>query len=270
MKLSAVTVSWNSADLAERLADSAEKYPPSCEWELIIVDNGSSDFDPRRFERPRVRTLCLKDNAKYAKGNNLGAAMARGEYLLLVNPDIEFTPGSADILVDFLDAHSEYGAACPRLILPDGTTDRSVRGFPYLLPLVLSFFRIPSSYMLPFMDYGRECDVLQPMTSSLLIRKEIFDALGGFDEAFPIFFNDVDLLYRAHERNIRIRYLPASRMKHVHGGSTKRADPALMLRESRLSLIRFYKKHWTKRYGKPLIALFEAAIKLVIPKEKQQ
>ncbi|MBR4748834.1 MAG: glycosyltransferase family 2 protein [Abditibacteriota bacterium] len=267
LKLSAVIVNWYSSDLTERLIASVDQYPPSCDWEVIIVDNGSPDFDPGRFDRPQVTCIPCGENHKYARGNNIGAQRARGEYLLLLNPDIEFTEGSADALVDFLDAHGEYGAACPRLILPDGSTDRSVRGFPYMLPLVLSYLRIPSSYLMPYMDYDRESDVLQPMTSSLLIRKSVFDSLGGFDEQFPIFFNDVDLLYRAHLQGVGIRYLPSSRMKHVHGGSTRRADPALMKRESCLSLIRFYNKHFAKRYGPILTALFTAAIGLVIPKE---
>ena len=110
----------------------------------------------------------------------------------------------------------------------------------------------------------------QPMTSSLLIRREVLERLGGFDERFPIFFNDVDLLYRASLEGVKIRYLPSSRMKHIHGGSTKRADPALMKRESCRSLAAFYQKHFTKRYGKTGVALFSAAVGLITPKENKK
>ena len=102
------------------------------------------------------------------------------------------------------------------------------------------------------------------MTSALMVRKFILDEIGAFDEDFPIFFNDVDLLYRAHKSNHKVRYLPESEMDHIHGASTGRADRKVMQYNSYTSLLLFFKKHFNTKHSLIQYKAIEMLIKTII------
>lgn len=279
MKLSVIIVNWNTTDLCVELLSSIEKFAPKCEYEVILVDNASRDFENYDFSKyDFLKIIRNKKNLKYAKGNNIGIRESCGEYVMLFNPDIKVTENSMDMLINFLDAQSDYMGACPKLVLLNGEIDRSIRGFPYFLPLISDFTGItrffPKSkvlnyYKQNFFNYKKEGDALQPMTSAMLIRRKHLEEIGTFDEDFPIFFNDVDLLYRAFLKGLKIRYLPNSLMFHIHGASTAKAGKAKMKAESLNSLMKFYKKHFEIKYSKLGVYLICKLILQKIPKEME-
>ena len=278
MKLSIIIVNWNTTNLCKDLLFSIEEHKPECQYEIILIDNASDDFEKHNLQNfSFLKIIREKENLKYAKANNIGIEKSLGKYILFFNPDIKVTKSSIDILVDFLDSNSDYSGTCPKLILPNGEIDKSIRGFPYFLPLISDFTglsrvfpksKILNYYKQSYFNYELSADVLQPMTSALLIRKKLIEEIGGFDEKFPIFFNDVDLLYRANKRGFKIRYLPDSLMHHIHGASTAKASKSEMKSESLNSLVKFYKKHFEIRYSKLGIKLISALIQQKIPKEK--
>ena len=269
MKLSIICVNWNSTDCVQNLLESIKSYPPSCDYEFILVDNNSEDFDKYTFSDDLI-LIKNKENLKYAKGNNQGIEIAKGEFILFLNPDIKIRQNSIDILIQFLENNKDYFGACPKLILPTGQTDLSIRGFPYPKDLMFDILKLNKfnknfdKYRLTKFDYSKACDVPQPMTSSLLVRKSILDEIGLFDEDFPIFFNDVDLLYRAHKNNYKVRYIPESEMDHIHGASTGRANRKVMQYNSYTSLLLFFKKHFKQKISLIQYKTIELIINLII------
>lgn len=254
MKLSIICVNWNSTDICVNLLDSLKINKPSCDYEFILVDNNSDDFHNYNLNYENLVIIENKENNKYAKGNNQGLEIAKGEYILFLNPDIKIKENSIDILIDFLDKNKDIFAVCPKLILPNGETDKSIRGFPYPFDIFCDILKLNKlggvfdKYRQNNFDYNKESFALQPMTSALLVRKNILDKIGYFDEDFPIFFNDVDLLFRANKEGYLVKYIPQSEMDHIHGGSTKRANRKVMQYNSYTSLLHFYEKHFKNTF----------------------
>ncbi len=258
MKLSIVVVNWNSTDLMRGLMTSIRETVDLPDFETIVVDNASVDFDEAAFraEYPEAMVLAQKSNLGYAKGNNIGIKAAKGEYILLLNPDIVLKEGAVEKTLAYMEENPNVAAAAAKLIRPDGTTDMSLRSFPYPLGVFFEYTglakvfqrsRFFASYRMRYFDYDREIEVDQPMASYLMLRRSVLDEVGLFDEDFPIFFNDVDLMWRIKKAGCSVRFLPAAEAVHLGGGSTKRAPRKEMARESHLSLLRFYEKHFTRR-----------------------
>ena len=263
MRLSIVIVNWNTTDLLKALIKSIRRNTPEFEYEVIVIDNASDDFNEVTFreEFPEVKLIANKQNAGYAKGNNQAFEIAYGEYILLLNPDTEVTNGAIKVLVDFMDAHKDAAAAGAKLVRPDGTIDSSLRSFPYPgaiaweyigLSKVFPKSRIFGSYRMTYFNYNKVTEVDQPMGSCLILSKKAIEDVGWFDENFPIFFNEVDWLYRAKEKGYKIYFTPDAVVIHHGAASTKQVNKRIMKRESHESLIRFYKKHYKGKIAAPV------------------
>lgn len=249
MKLSVIIVTWNSAPDIEGCIDSIHF---GHEFEIIVVDNASVDETRALLGRyHHLRLISNTTNTGYAHANNQGIRAATGEYVLLLNPDTRIEFGALDILSGFLDAHPEVAAVAPRLVSPDGSTQQSIRSLPAagsVLADVLGLSRLfPYSpvfgrWRLRYFDYDRPALVEQPMASCLLFRRQILESLNGFDERFPIFYNDVDLSRRMADSGLRTMYLPDARVIHKRGASTSRVR-VRMIWESHRSLFRYLAKH---------------------------
>jgi GT2 family glycosyltransferase len=271
--LSVVIVNWRTRELlavclqslqealAERLATGAA--------EVIVVDNASGDASAEMV-RERFPEFCLianRENRGYAAGNNQGIGAARGRSVLLLNPDTEVPRGAIERLEACLAEHARAGAAAPLLVYPDGRPQASLRGFPTplaLLGAVTGLARLAPAGS-PLAGYqprdlpSAPAVVEQPMASCLLLRGEALREVGGFDEAFPIFFNDVDLCWRLRQAGWETRFIPDARVVH-HGGASTRQVRLAMLWESHRSLHRYYQKHYRGRLIWPLYGLIIAAI----------
>lgn len=258
MRLSVAIVNWNTTNLLAACVRSILMYPPKDDFEVIVVDNNSKDFDERQFrtEFPNVQLICNAENAGYARGNNQAASAARGDYVLLLNPDTEVTPSALDTLVEFMDSHPSAGAAGAKLLRPDGAIDRSVRSFPYPGPIAWEFLglsrlfpnsRVFGAYRMTWFGYDTERQVDQPMGSALIIKAKTLQEIGTLDESFPIFFNEVDWLYRAKQAGWETYFVPNAVVIHHGGAGTRQVRRKEMVRESHRSLLRFYKKHFKGR-----------------------
>jgi len=267
MKLSIVVVTWNSAADIEACVDSINF---GSEFEVIVVDNASSDATRDKLSRyHHLKLVVNTSNRGYARANNQGIKLATGEYVLLLNPDTRVELGALDALCRYLDEHPAAGAVAPRLISPDGATQYSIRSFPTATSLfweLIGLSRLfPKNHVfgrwkMKYFDYGRTAEVEQPMASCLMVRRSVLESLGGMDERFPIFFNDVDLSKRMAETGWKTTYLADARVVHRHGGSTKQVRTK-MIRESHRSAFRYLRKHdrsglfWLKAVV--LLPLFE-------------
>lgn len=267
--LSVLIVNWNTRELLRACLASLEKYPSAEPTEIIVVDNASSDGSAEMVRQafPGVRLVASPTNTGYAKGNNLAFAEAKGEYLLTLNPDTEVLPDTLDVALATLRSHPKAGAVSVKLVGTDGRTQSSVRGFPTVTGIVGDVLKIRNgrfdSYRLSHFDYEKEGPAPQPMGTFLLFRREALAAVGDvkapFDEGFPIFFNEVDLLERLDKAGWPAYYTPATHLLHHGGESTKQVRKA-MIWESHRSLVRYFKKHRGTGFGALALPLVAAAV----------
>ena len=267
--LSVLIVNWNTRDLLRACLLSLREHPPTTEpMETIVVDNASDDGSAEmvRAEFPEAILVASPVNTGYARGNNLAFAAARGDKFLTLNPDTEVRPGKLDGAVDALVRHPKAGAVAVRLVGTDGRTQSSVRGFPTLLGIVGDVFKIRAGsfddYRLARFDYDAEGPVPQPMGTFLLFRREALENPSApFDEEFPIFFNEVDLLERMAKRGWPAVYTPTASLLH-HGGESTKIVRKAMIWESHRSLIRYFRKHRGTGLGALALPFVAAAVTL--------
>jgi GT2 family glycosyltransferase len=273
--LSIVIVNWRTRELLraclQSLRDALGERIAAGVAEVIVVDNASGDGSAGvvREEFPEMRLIANEENRGYAAANNQGIAAASGRNAMLLNPDTEVPREAVERLEAFMEAHPGCGAAAPMLVHPDGRPQLSLRGFPTplaLLGAVTGLARVApagsslASYIPRELPTKPE-QVFQPMTSCLLLRGKALREVGPFDEAFPIFFNDVDLCQRLCQWGWMIWFVPEAKVIH-HGGASTRQVKLEMLWESHRSLHHFYRKHYRDRLAPPLYGLAVAAIYL--------
>jgi hypothetical protein len=268
-----VIVNWNTHEELLRCISHLLRSEVPGGVEVVVVDNasqdGSADAVAAEFGES-VRLLRNSENRYYAAANNQGFAEARGDCVLIVNPDVYVAPDTAATLARLLDAHPEAAACAPQLVLPDGSVQRSCRRFPRpwwlacealglrrVLPRTRSF----GGYLYGEWGHDSERTVDQPMTSCLMVRKADLDRCGGFDESFPMFFNDVDLCYRLAQAGRLVLFTPSCPCRHDHGASTRQVRAA-MVRESTRGLLRFYEKHYASVMPRWAYAVCRGLIRL--------
>ncbi|HMI99798.1 MAG TPA: glycosyltransferase family 2 protein [Gaiellaceae bacterium] len=224
-ELSAIVVTYNAAPWIERSLESLRGTGA----EVIVVDNGSTDGTPElvRERFPEARII-EQANRGFGAGNNTGMRAASGRYFLLLNPDAWLTEGALEHLVSFADEHPEAGVIGPRLLNPDGSLQRSVRGYPTPWRLATEYFFLrklaPRTEALNALfgagfDHKtvREADYL--FGACLLVRRDAVDSIGGFDEDFFLMSEEVDWLYRFRQAGWKVLFYPGAEAYHVVGAS---------------------------------------------------
>jgi N-acetylglucosaminyl-diphospho-decaprenol L-rhamnosyltransferase len=270
--LSISIVNWNTCDLLRRCLESINSHLPTEPCEIIVVDNASSDgsADMVQAQFPSVILLRQNSNVGYAAANNIAIQRAKGEWILLLNPDTAFEDESLEISLGRLKALPSVGALAIKLVGEDGRTQRSIRAFPRPLPILFEIAGLSklfprssvfAAYRAPTFNYESEGPAEQPMGTYLLFRKEAIDAVGPMDERFPIFFNDVDLLWRLNRIGWQIWYTPQAHVRHLGGGSTKQVRRA-MIWESHISLERYYWKWYSRWWNWPLLLVFSLLLRV--------
>lgn len=248
--LSVVIVNWNTRDALRACLASLQRSEPQLA-RVIVVDNASKDGSAEmvRAEFPEVKLIESGKNLGYAAGNNLGFLHATEEFILTLNPDTEVGPESLRTAVEILQSAPAYGSLSCRFIGPDGNVQASVRAFPTyqaILDEIKPWRKRHRTYRLPNFDYQTEQPCPQPMGTFILFRREALVRVGDpnqpFDERFPIFFNEVDLLYRLQNAGFPSLFTPQVEIKH-HGGLSTRQVRREMIWESHNSLYRFFEKH---------------------------
>jgi GT2 family glycosyltransferase len=270
MRLSIVIVSWNVCKDLIQCLDSIRKYRPFGKYEVIVVDNASTDetVDIVRIRFPEVMMIVNSDNKGFAAANNQGIEKSQSEYILLLNPDTILHPGSLDLLIDFMDSNKEVRACGPKLLNADGTIQRSVRHFPTFRGALyrhtafrfLGIFRKDyKKWLMKDFDHETRKEVDQLMGAALLIRKAVIDRIGGMDERFFMYYEEVDLCYRIQQAGWRIVFVPEALITHL--GSRSSGQIPVRKRIMMLtSLLKFFRKH----RGKSITAVFNCLFKPAI------
>jgi N-acetylglucosaminyl-diphospho-decaprenol L-rhamnosyltransferase len=251
--VSVVIVSYNVRVHLERCLDTFA----GTSHEVIVVDSASTDGSPQivRTRFPEVRLIALDRNDGYGAAANAGMEAAAGDYLLVMNADAWPIADAVDRLASFAHANPRVGVVGPRLLNPDGTLQRSVRGFPTLWRLATEYFflrRFAPRTRLLNSFYGAGFDHVSPrdaeflMGAALLLRVRAVDEVGGFDPSFFMFNEEVDLCYRMRSAGWRVTFVPDAEFVHVGGASTS-LDWNPMYREQLRSHLIFFAKHYGQR-----------------------
>lgn len=254
--LSIIIVSWNVRDLLRRCVQSinsqtADGRPPTAE--TIVVDNASCDgtVEMLRAEFPNVRVIANSENAGFTRANNQALAIAQGRYLFLLNPDTELRAGTLQTLYDYAETNPRVGIIGPQLFYGDGSMQSSRRRFPTLATAFLEatllqqwFPRhrvLTRFYMLDTRD-----DATQPVDwingAAMFVRRAVYEQIGGLDEQFFMYSEELDWCYRAKQAGWEIYYLPTAQVTHYEGKSSEQAVAARDIHFN-TSKIRFFRKY---------------------------
>ncbi|MGH9095382.1 MAG: glycosyltransferase family 2 protein [Acidimicrobiales bacterium] len=245
LPVQAVVVNYNAAPL---LGGCVASLRAAGVGDVVVVDNASTDGSRRLLAEadPGARWIDTGANLGYGRAANRGARQSGRPYVLICNPDLELGPDTVRILVDRLEAEPDLGVIGPRVVNPDGTTYPSARTFPDLvdsvghglLGMVAPGNRFTRRYRLLDRDDDRPARVGWVSGACFLIRRTVWDALGGFDPAYFMYLEDVDLCWRAQRAGWAVGYEPTARVTHVQGVSTDR-HPYRMLLAHHRSMWRF-------------------------------
>jgi N-acetylglucosaminyl-diphospho-decaprenol L-rhamnosyltransferase len=231
-RVSVAVVSWNTRDLLARCLRSLEPDARSGLAEVHVVDNGSTDGSATlvRDEFPWAGLIEPGENLGYGRAVNAVAERTSTPWLAASNADVALEAGSLERLLA-AGAGARIGAVAPRLILPDGSTQHSAYGFPtlpYLLAFNAGLYRVVPGLgdrllIEGHWDPSRARDVPWAVGAFLLLRREAFDAAGGFDPQQWMYAEDVDLGWRLGRAGWRTRYEPSARVHHAHGAAARQA-----------------------------------------------
>jgi GT2 family glycosyltransferase len=248
--VSTIVVTYNALPWVEKALESARGT------EVVVVDHGSTDGTLELVrERFPEATLVEQENKGFGAGNNAGMRVASGKWFLLLNSDAWLQPRALEALVDFAEAHQDAAVVGPRLLNPDGTLQRSVRGFPTVWRIATEYLFLrklaPRSRALNAFyaggfdhDEPREADFL--MGSVLLVRRAAVEAVGGFDERYFMFSEETDWCYRLREAGWTTWFFPGAEAVHV-GGATTTQSWGPMFREQVGGHLRFLADHRGER-----------------------
>ncbi|ALO14852.1 N-acetylglucosaminyl-diphospho-decaprenol L-rhamnosyltransferase [Salinivirga cyanobacteriivorans] len=273
MKLSVIIVNYNVRHFLRQCLQSVENAVSKINAEVFVVDNNSVDGSVSmvRESFSWVKLIENKENLGFSKANNLAIKQAKGEYVLLLNPDTVVEEDTFLKVVGFMDQHADAGGLGVKMI--DGNGDflpESKRGLP--TPMV-AFYKIaglsalfPYSkkfgrYHLKYLDKEKvhEVDVLSG--AFMLVRKKVIDEIGGLDETFFMYGEDIDWSYRIKKSGYKNYYFPDTTIIHYKGESTKKESINYVVVFYNAMII-FAQKHFARKYASVFSFLIRLAIML--------
>jgi N-acetylglucosaminyl-diphospho-decaprenol L-rhamnosyltransferase len=242
----AIVVNYNAGD---HLVDCVRSLREAGVGRVVVVDNASTDGSPARLRAadPDADVLLVGANLGYGGGVNRGLPRGSEDYVLVLNPDVVVAPDAVNALVAALDADPKIGIVGPRIAEVDGELYPSARAFPRLgdaighafVGLATTDNPFSRRYLMTDWDHATARDVDWVSGACFLARRAALTPMGGFDEAYFMYLEDVDLCWRAGRGGWRVRYEPEAHVTHVQGLSTGQA-PYRMLAAHHRSLLRYW------------------------------
>jgi len=248
-ELSVIIVNWNGGELLRRCVESLNASPPALPYEVIVIDNDSSDDSVARLRESdaarslggRLRVVENEDNLGFGRANNQAFKLTDAPLLFLLNPDTEVTPGSVDTLIDAVRSNEHVGMAGPKLLNADGSVQVSVwRGDPSAWEALLTGFQLHR--LLPrrargelllaeHWDYSRRREVGMLSGAAMMLKREVLEDVGGFDERFHMYGEDDEWCLRIRRAGWRLVFVPEAVVMHLGAASSlKRWDSLEKLR----------------------------------------
>lgn len=247
--VSIILVNFNGEDVLVNCLNSLEKFVPSHNSEIIVVDNNSQDNSINIIESnfPNIKLIKLSQNLGFGAGNNAGAKKAKGDFLFLLNTDTIVTSNFLPHLLELMSSNLDVGIIGPKLIFPDGRFQISFSPEINFVGEIKAKKMHKTSYeknKLNFIERDFQSIKIVDIVvgAAFFIRKDLFDLLGGFDERFFMYFEESDLCKRVRDVGYQVLYTPHVSIIHLRGHSVKKSADKMSL-EYRRSQIYYYHKH---------------------------
>lgn len=264
-KVSIIIVNYNHKYFPRMCVEAIEKSEVDFKYEIIVADNNSQDesieYLRRMKQEGRIHLIESGSNLGYGRGNNLGVKQAKGEFIIISNPDIFVTPTTMQRLVDHLEKHSEIGLIGPRLRYYNGKIQESCRRHMTFGDLVIKrtfLRRLPhfkkrlDHYLMNDFDHNDVQEVDLITGAYFVMRREVYEKIGGFDPRYFLFMEDYDLCRTLHWKGYQVVYFPQAEAEHYH----KRLSSGNMLWLLSRKVFWFHLasafKYFWKWKGKPL------------------
>ncbi|MFW6348351.1 MAG: glycosyltransferase family 2 protein, partial [Cyclonatronaceae bacterium] len=275
--ISIIVVNYNVKERVETLLHSVKESANygGLTVEIFVVDNHSSDGSVEYLMPlfPDVHFIANTENYGFGKANNQAIKRAKGRYCLLVNPDAVLETDTLSVMYRFMQQHPDTGAAGCKLLNPDGSfapeSRRSVptpatafwkmTGLSTLFPRSKFF----GSYHMGWLPENEAAEVPVLSGSFMFYRRDVLQEIGGFDERFFMYGEDIDICYRTTQAGYEIRYTPATSVTHHKGASTKKEhlDYHVIFNKA---MYQFFEKHYSKNYTAVFRLLVAAALVLKV------
>jgi GT2 family glycosyltransferase len=263
-RMAVVVVNYNTCPHLYACLETVRANGPS---EIVVVDNASSDgsADMVRSDYPEVILVSNPGNVGYGTAANQGIAHCRSKYVLLLNSDTRLKNGAVRELSDYLDQEPRVGIMAPRIVGFDGKPQEAA--FPPLSPINVlvqeTMLSRLTCYVPPLRDYYHPSSEDRPravdwvLGAATAVRREAFESVGGFDEAFFMYSEETDLCYRVRRDGWEVHFAPVTTVMHAGGAST-RQNRADMLSELYKSRELFYRRHrmWRQRVLSHLVVTY--------------
>jgi GT2 family glycosyltransferase len=253
--ISVIIVSWNARNHLRNCLESIRKTSGCLVQQVIVVDNASTDGSPEMVTEQfsEVTLIRSSENLGFARANNLGMNHATSPFLALINSDVIVHPGCLEQLVEFLESHSEVGLVGPKITGGDGRLQRTCTRLPtvwnltcraLVLDRLLSRWPLFSGFEMRHWNYACRAEVEVLSGCFWLARTAAVEKVGGLDERFFFYAEDVDWCKRFHDRGWKVMLVPEAAATHFGGGSSSNAP----LRYS-IEILRANLAYWEKHHG---------------------
>jgi GT2 family glycosyltransferase len=267
---SILIVSYMSAKHLGPCLDSILRQTGS-PFEVVLVDNASTDGSADIVERdyPMARLIRSGENLGFAKGNNVGLPYCQGKYILLLNPDTVMTDGSLHALVDCMEKSPDVSAAGCRILYPDGSPQLSCGAFPTMASAVWGGQAVNRllKKIFPEADFFGACGVVPErlderlevdtlLGACVILRRDVIEKTGLFDESMFLYFEECDLFYRIKKAGGKVIYTPDAVVYHYAGGSV------ICTREAVGYYLDSQERYLIKNFGLKRVQVFRVLVML--------
>ena len=259
MDLSVIIVSWNVRGRLRECLRSVLSDAMSLRAEIFVVDNASNDGTVQMMaeEFPQIKLIINKENVGFARANNQAMDFAQGKYILLLNPDTKILAGALDGMVKFMEVSPRAGVAGCHLVDEEGETVPSARRFPGVWDQSLLILKLPhlapallDGYLMKDFDYEKSAEVDSVRGSFFMIRREVVQKIGGLDERYFVWFEEVDYCQQVKKSGWQVMYNPAVKCIDYVGasfGQLKTFEKQKMFTESLLKYFKKWQPGWQSR-----------------------
>ena len=269
--ISVVIVSYNTRDILPNCLQALFEHSKGIDMEVFVVDNNSQDgsADMVKNEYPTVLLMANNQNLGFAAANNQAFPLAKGNYIVLLNPDAYIRPLSIQNSIAFMDKTPDCGLCGGKIISPAGQLEPSARRFPSALSKLLALSglrgKFPQSAILNYYEFGtfahdRPQEVDWVPGTFTIVRKKMLDEIGAFDERFYIYYEETDLCMRAKMAGWTIYFIPDAEVTHIGGASSKtRKDKSIENKSAQVLIFRMRSEWLYYRKNKGVTGLLSSA-----------
>lgn len=219
LSLSIVIPTWNTAKITLKCIKTIKKYLSDLKPQIIVVDNASTDNTQTLLKNQNITLIKNTQNLGFAKACNIGAKKAVGDYLLFLNSDMKLVDNSLLSMLKFFSQNPQIGIIGPQFLNPDYSIQSSVFPPQTIKNAIKEFWFGQKSYSKYTPNTKKPTSVWAISGGALLVKNEPFKKIGGWDEKYFMYFEDLDLCRKIHQLHKQVIYYPEAKLIHHHGAS---------------------------------------------------